>query len=262
MTAPGNSDGPLRAANENIIAGVLARRAELEAKAAPSTDYTELSARLAKRQEIGGVGAPPDNDNDPWPLREQLKREGSEALLRVAERYRAIWDSANQDHTLMGSGASIEATSLLQSKTFNMVTGKDKRRGILRIKGAMPITDGNFQIAAPMVEDEENPAIKEGPKTFKRKPARRAPKKWNGDEPVLASIDSRKHIARLQAVLGPLLEVFEDAVLHGETLAAIGEGRGAAGKASRAPAGRVLVMMGLQAVQDEMRFMDTEQKAA
>lgn len=253
----------LRPANDNDrTVSVLDRRASLQAKVAPSADYRQLSKRLAKRQIKGNPSA--DNDNDAWPLREQLNRDGSTALLRVAERYRIIADAAEASFDLMGSGPSIEAQSLLQSKTFDMVTGKDKRHGIKRIAGAPVVTDGNFQVSkAAEPDDEANPIGGDKPApsvvTWKKKAGKRAPKKWNGDDPLIAHIDSTRVIARLRACLGSLVEVFEDAVLHGETLAAIGKAKGG-NSSSSAPIGRAFVWDGLQLVQNEFRLIDLERR--
>lgn len=248
-------------ANDNETpTSILGRRAAMAASVAPSTDYRKLSARLAKRQAKGNPGA--DNDNDAWPLREQLNRDGSNALLRVAERYRAIADSAEAQFEMQGSGPSLEAQSLLQSRTFNIETGRDKRHGIKRVAGAPLVTDGNYQVAkAAEPDDEANLFGGEKPSpsviTWKKKAGKRAPKKWNGDEPLIAHIDSQKAIARLRACLGSLVDVFEDAVLHGETLAAIGKAKGG-NSVSSAPIGRAYVWDGLQLVQDELRLMDLE----
>lgn len=160
----------------------------------------------------------------------------------------------------MGSGPSIEAQSLLQVQSFDIETGRDKRHGIRRVKGAMPVSDGNYQMVPTAGnDDEENPAQK-NVVTFKRKPARPAPKKWNGDDALLAAIDSKRVIRRLQIALGPLREVFEDGVLHGETLSAIGAQRGIGQHASGA--GKALVMLGLEAVQREFHQIDRMSRAA
>lgn len=252
----------LRPANDNLGATIEGRRGALEAMATPSADYRALSKRLAKRQTKGDPSA--DNDNDPWPLREQLNRDGSAALLRVAERYRIIADAAEASFDLMGSGPSIEAQSLLQSKTFNMVTGKDKRHGIKRVKGAPLVTDGNFQVSkGAEPDDEANPIGGDKPTpsvvTWKKKAGKRAPKKWNGDDPLIAHIDSQRTIARLRACLGSLVDVLEDAVLHGETLSAIGKAKGG-NTVSSGAIGRAFVWDGLQLIQNELRLIDLERR--
>ncbi|SMQ65934.1 hypothetical protein SAMN06295905_1353 [Devosia lucknowensis] len=260
----------LRPANDNLsvqpttkdeaIARVIARRAEMDGMVKPTPAYQAMAKKLTKRQSKGDPAAA--NDNDTWPLRDQLNRDRSTALLRVAERYRAISDSAEAQFEMMGSGPSLEAQSLLQSKTFNMATGKDKRHGIKRIAGAPVVSDGTFQ-SSKAAEPDDEANLFDGPKpgatTFKIKAAKRAPKKWNGDDPLIAHIDSQRAIARLRACLGSLVDVFEDAVLHGETLSAIGRAKGG-NSASSGPIGRAFVMDGLQLVQDELRLMDLEQQ--
>ncbi|MGH8466280.1 MAG: hypothetical protein ACRER5_19235, partial [Pseudomonas sp.] len=75
------------------------------------------------------------------------------------------------------------------------------------------------------------------------------------------AIDSRKGIYRLQQKLGPLVEPFEDAVLHGVTLSSIGEAKGG-NTVSSGPIGRAYVMDGLAIVQAELAVMDREERAA
>ena len=65
-------------------------------------------------------------------------------------------------------------------------------------------------------------------------------------------------LARLVAVLGPLADDFEDAVLHRATFTEIGERRGAGQQSGGV--GRALVYMGLEAVQSEFALIDKEQR--
>lgn len=252
---------PLTDAVNAIVSDVLFGRTQIAKRAKPSREYEQLKRRLANRQSIGGNGLVPANDNQAWPLAQQLRKEGNDALLHVAERYRIIWDAAHQEVMLMGSGPSIEAQSLLQVESFNMETGKNKRHGIRRVKGAMPVSDGNYQMVPTAANDDEENPPQNNVVTFKRKPARPASKKWNGDDVLLATIDSRKVIVRLQSALGPLREVFEDAVLHGETLSSIGEAKGG-NTVSSGPIGRAYVMDGLAIIQHELHQIDRENKRA
>lgn len=245
------------AANDNQAnPEVLARRASMAAQVAPTEDYLRLRAKLDRRQRQGGTGPVPANDNQSWPLAEQLRREGNEVLLFVAERYRRTYDAAHTEAPLIGT-IPDEVWSPEQHHAINSKTGKLKLNGQKRSKTAagMPSDDGTYKIVP--IDDEVREEIESGVSTFKIKPAKAITKKWAGDGILIAAIDAKKTIWRLQSALGPLADVFEDAVLHGETLSTIGERKGVTPQKSGA-AGRVLVMMGLEVVQREFHQIDRE----
>ena len=239
---------------QKIIDDMRARQDAMAATVAPTKDYLKMARRLARRQQIGGTGPVAANDNKSWPLAEQLRREGNDVLLAVAERYRRTYDSAHTEAPLIGTQPD-DFYSVEQRHSISSKTGKLKNDGPKRARHTETIGDGNYK-AVP-IDDDVRDEIENKVVTFRRKPMKPAPKKWNGDNILLAAIDAKATIWRLQDALGPLLEVFEDAVLHGETLSDIGERKGA-NTVARGPAGRILVMMGLEVVQREFHRLDRQ----
>lgn len=233
---------------------VIARRADMDRRTKPSRDYREMSERLAKRQSIGGDAPIAANDNQAWPLAEQLRREGNDVLLKVARRYRRIYDAAHTEVPLIGTQQDETFMPVEQRYHLNEATGEYKRKGARSAKSAMPVSDGTSKVEP--VTDAVQGRISGGDiVTFPWKPGKPVMKKWSGDNIIIEAIDCRAIIRHLQSALGPLCETFEDAVLHGETLSAIGERKGVTPQKSGA-AGKVLVMMGLEVVQAELAAID------
>lgn len=200
---------------------------------------------------------PPVNDNQAWPLAQQLRKEGNDVLLRVAERYRAIYDAAQIEVPLMGTAIDDLYSVPKDQRIHNRADGSVGYKGERRVKSAVGRFEGDDgAYKATPIDDEVQQELAANVVTFPRKPKRPVPKKWNGDRLLNEAIDCRAAIHRLRQALGPLVGPFEDAVLHGETLSSIGEAQGAAGIASRGAAGRVLVMLGLQAVREAMAEME------
>lgn len=197
----------------------------------------------------------PANDNQAWPLAQWLRKDGNEVLLKVAERYRAMYDVSMVDVPLIGTVPDDLYNVPIESRTHTREDGSVAYKGQRRVKSAVGQfegDDGNYKVV-PVSDDVTTEMAATG-QIFPRKPAKPVPKKWNGDRLIIEAIDCRKIIHRLQDALGPLVEPFEDAVLHGETLAAIGEPHG--GNRNAGVAGRVLVMMGLDVVQRELSTLD------
>lgn len=198
----------------------------------------------------------PANDNQAWPLAQWLRKDGNEVLLRVAERYRAIYDAATTEALLIGTMPDDTYNVEVDQRVHNRADGSVAYKGQRKVKSAVGKfdgDDGNYKVAA--VDDDVVQEMAASGQLFPRKPAKRVPKKWNGDRLLIEAIDNKRLLWRLQSALGPLLEPFEDAVLHGETLSTIGEARGAGGKTGGA-AGRVLVMLGLEVIQRELSQLD------
>lgn len=184
---------------------------------------------------------PPANDNQAWPLAQQLRKEGNDTLLRVAERYRAIYDAATADIQLVGTSLSGDDVYQLDRRTYVKDDGTVVSLGIRK--------------ARPKKGERKGADPEKKPVTFQPRQPRRITKKWTGDDMVNAALDSRKVLWLLQEELGHLLGAFEDAVLHGETLSAIGERKGG-NTVSSGPIGRAYVMDGLEIVRREFSIMD------
>ncbi len=203
----------------------------------------------------------PANDNQAWPLAQWLRKDGSTELLRVAERYRAMYDASIIDVPLMGTLQDDLYNVPIEHRVHNREDGSVGYKGQRRVKSAIGQfdgDDGNYQIVA--INDDVTQEMEATGKTFPRKPAKPVPRKWNGDRLLIEAIDCRKIIHRLQHALGPLREPFEDAVLHGETLSAIGEAKGG-NSVSSGPIGRAYVMDGLAIVQRELATIDRHSAA-
>lgn len=197
-----------------------------------------MARKLAKRQSIGTNE--PANDNQPWPLAAQLRREGNEVLLAVAERYRSVYDAATYEPQLVGREPDNDMVLDVRQVT--------KTDGTVAYKGVRVERLKRHEAA------NDNEVI-----TFPPREPRRHPQKWVGDAGLIAHIDGTYILSRLRIALGPLVECFDDAVLHGRTLTAIGQDNGLNSVAS-GPGAKLLVMLGLEAVQKELSQIDREDK--
>lgn len=169
------------------------------------------------------------NDNQDWPLAKLLRTEGNDAALSIAERYRALYDAANDPVELFGQDASEAPIS--HRLEIDEATGKLKDKGEQRIG---PAKAANWGLRT----DPSQP----------RPVSKPFPKPWRGDVPIVNQIDAQRDLAMAQAALGWLREAFEAAVVGGETLEAIGRDHGVGNAAGAKGAGRALVFLGLQAI--------------
>lgn len=195
----------------------------------------------------------PRNDNQAWPLLAQLRRDGNEVLVPVAERYRRTFDRAAMNGL---QGVDVEGN------VFNVVQQPAvKSDPDMRTKGPMKLAHTAGQAhggrkVIPINEDKRKNDDKPNP----TRPGTARSYSKRTDEIAVSVIDAKRDLHRLRAALGPLVEAFEEAVLDGDTLTEIGQRRDA-GQSSPG-AGKLVVMMGLQAVQAEFRKMDRERRAA
>lgn len=253
---PANDNAPAKPTWREANPDLAAASAELvdrhrKEKAAASS-YEDKSCRKAGRnatirQHIGeDWDGEPDNDNIGWPLAKALKTAGNEHLLRAAMEYRRIDASANSGALLGGSSVGVEPVQVDQRTWINR-SGEIVTKGLRKLT-AVAYADIPATQAARTNEDTMRPAAP-------------VPKPWRGDERVNAMIDDKVRLARLHAALGPLLGVFEDAVLCGRTLEEIGRGAGAGNKNAAMGGGRALVIMGLQVVASELQRIRMDEKA-
>ncbi|MBX4964481.1 hypothetical protein [Rhizobium binae] len=159
------------------------------------------------------------NDNEDWPLAKLLRTERNSLCLTLAERYRALHDSAIMPTQLIGR----EATDLYlvhreddngKSKGIKVVSGRKANLDTPAKRIIMAGTDGKPS-AVPV------------------------PKKWNGDDPIIAAIDAGLELAIMRARLAyvpKILDAFEWAVCDGLTLEAIGKRLGAGSKGAKGEA--------------------------
>lgn len=180
------------------------------------------------------AGEPREAANDNWPLAKVLRRDGLDHCLSLAERYRDVFDRAHSPIDLIGHELGDDIF-LMHRIDLDSNTGDLKDKGPKRVTGKR--------------HPEPNNSPRHGLRTNPDQPmqrARKVPKVWNGDWPILDRMDSVNELAALRSELGWLAEPFEAAVVDGDRLEDIGA-RDGAGQGAGA-AGRVLVMRGMKAV--------------
>ncbi|PDT09778.1 hypothetical protein [Rhizobium sp. M1] len=158
------------------------------------------------------------NDNEDWPLAKLLRTERNDLCLALAERYRALHDAAAMPTQLIGR----EATNLFLVHREDE-SGKSKGVKVVSGRKANLDTPAKRITMAGIVKPNAVPV----------------PKKWNGDEPILAAIDARRELAILRARLAyvpKILDAFEWAVCDGLTLETIGKRLGAGSKGAKGEA--------------------------
>lgn len=242
--------GDFAPANDNPV---LVRRALFASMVAPSVESIETRAGIARRQFAGSIKSVPANDNQSWPLLAQLRKDGNDVLVPVAERYRQTYDRATMNG-LQGVDAESNIFNVVQRPAVK--SDPDNRtKGPLRLAHTAGQSAGG-RVARPASEDRRKDDDKPNPtrpgvaKSYSRR----------GDDMAVSVIDAKRDLLRLRKVLGPLVEPFEEAVVDGDTLTEIGRRRDAGQSAPGA--GKLVVMIGLQAVQEEFGRMDREQRRA
>jgi hypothetical protein len=207
------------------------------------TDRPSVEYRIRAGQAFyssGRYSGQAANDNVDWPLAKLLRAEDNERLLQVAERYRDLWNAANMPHDLVGRDMA-DNIYLLHRTDLNESVGYLENKGIKQVSGRKARVDTSATRAT--VADPE--------KTRRR--AKPFPKKWTGDWPLLDHIDASRELVAAQAALGLVREAFEAAVVGGDTLEAIGREHGVGNKTGAKGAGRSLVFLGLQAMDEYWR---------
>lgn len=215
------------------------RTAEDWARAKESRKTTDrnikrISGRLARKHaKTDNWDGKPANDNIAWPLAKALLAEGNGDLLKYAILYRKVYDTAKTEVALGIKGSPGQELSVAHKTRLDESTGRIVYGGEVVIKSrpeAIPAT----QRRATSSDCKQNSAP--------------VPKPWKGDLDLINAIDARARLAHLHAVLGPLVEPFEMAVIDNATLAEVGNAAGIANRAGSMGAGRALVHTGLLAI--------------
>ncbi|QPC93532.1 hypothetical protein [Mesorhizobium sp. INR15] len=191
------------------------------------------AARMASNRFSGQAA----NDNIDWPLAKLLKAEGNDHCLRLAERYRDVWNVANMPHDLVGRDLA-DNVYLMADVRLDESTGELTDKGPKKIMGKKARLD----------EPAKRSVVADPDKTKKR--AKPIAKIWQGDWALIHHLDCARELSALQTSLGFLREGFEAAVVFGDTLEKIGRGHGVGNQAGAKGAGRALVMLGMQAVDE------------
>ncbi|MGU3494227.1 hypothetical protein ACLBXM_09315 [Xanthobacteraceae bacterium A53D] len=236
-----------RAASAAITAP--ARKRIAEAQAAEASTVSRITKRIAKRQSIGdGWDGKAANDNIGWPLAKALLAAGDGELLKYAMRYRQIETSATSEVLLGGTSIGADPVQVDQ-KTWV------KPDGTVAYKGERQLTAAKFVGDIPSTQK-----VRTNDSTIKA--AAPVAKKWNGDAKVIDHIDDTRRLAALRAALGPLVEPFEEAVLHGATLEEVGRGVGTNARSAAMASGKAVVWMGLNVVRGVLGELRREDIAA
>lgn len=170
------------------------------------------------------------NDNKDWPLEKLLNTERNGHCLKLAHRYRALYDTATRPTDLVGSDAS-ENVYLVRNEDKD---GKPKEVKVVTGRKA------NF---------ETEPTRKSSAGTTKQLAAPVA-KKWVGDIPLISKIDAVAELAVVRhklAVSDNVISAFEAAVVDGDTLEKIGLDLGFGTKGCKGAA-RALIFTGIEIV--------------
>lgn len=176
-----------------------------------------------------------DNDNLDWPLAKLLRTERRDFHLKLAERYRDLWEAACGPWDLRGKEIGNDLYTLGDRRL-------DESTGQFVDKGEKTVTGKKAQVdVAPKRALAADPD-----KTKKR--AKPIPRAWHGDLILLHCIDAKRELEALRTALGPLRADWEDIVCHGSTLEAVGKKREVGNKKGAAGAGRLVVNLGLDAV--------------
>jgi hypothetical protein len=213
---------------------------------------TQLRQTHVIRRAQGFAWTSPANDNQAWPLLKALRQDGNEALVRVAERYRALWDRAHQ--VPMGTA---QPNDLFVVPKYAAKDDPDNRT-----RGALETAHTDGEHAGGKVLRETGAVAEKRIRDGTPNPPRRATSRVRTDhteDTLISIIDARRDLARLHAALGPLVDAFEEAVVDCSTLAEVGASRGIGQHAGGA--GKLVVMMGMEAVQAELARIDRERRA-
>lgn len=195
--------------------------------------------RISKRQAVGkdwdGKAA---NDNPSLPIIKALLAEGNNDLLPALLLYRRVEAAATSDAQLSGQAVGNEPLHAEQDLWLDETTGAIKRKGEKQSKSKDSLP-WRSQAANVMRW------------TYTKQLPAQVPTKWNGDAKVIARIDGVQQLARFRSLLGPLVEPFEEAALHGATLEKVGMMAGATNSRSAMAVGRSVIHMALITIRDQ-----------
>lgn len=242
-----NTPAPLkwREVNQELVAASAAKTAaarEVREQAAKAEAKAAKSAgrNATVRQHIGeDWDGKADNDNPiGWPLAKALLADGKQHLLKYAMRYRRIEASATSDARLDGKKPESEMVSIDHETHImpngEIAYGKVRKSVSAEAIGSTPSRRSNVTNEATM------------------HPSSPVAKKWNGDAKVIDMVDDKRRLAQLRTKLGVFVEPFEEAVLHGATLEAVGRMMGAGSVRGAQTSAKVMLQMGLYSVADEL----------
>ena len=209
------------------------------------------TSRIGRRAAKGFDWDGSANDNVSMPAIKWLRTNRDEEMLKPFLAYVRIEAAADSGAELMGNQAT--GTDLLQ---IDQRTWLDPTTGDIKYKGERRLTGIEFtgREHATKSKDVDPLQVKKAPAPV--------PRPFGGDRAVIECIDAKPKLRRLRAALGPLLEPFEDMVLHAKSLEAVGWNTGASNNRAAMAVGGSLLMMGLAVVAQELGEIRHEERAS
>ncbi|WP_275783101.1 hypothetical protein [Pararhizobium gei] len=258
-----NAEFDFRLPNEIPANKQEARSFLTEAMSATSVAITVVKPTERPVQRAWKPSPKPANDNrEPvsWPFLDKLRRDGQHEDAQMIEHYRglvAIMEAnplQGQDPTTAADGIEVEQRSTVTDKDIDKAAENEWPDD--QVAGGDLIRKGTRQLSK--FAGSSGQAKQAGEKTVVR--MRCMGVRFN-ERVLIAQIDLREVLPRLQRAMGPLVAPFEDAVLGGLTMGEIGEARSFKGKQAES-AGKALVYAALDAVREEWGSIKAEQRAA
>jgi hypothetical protein len=225
---------------------VVIERKRKEAKAM-KLQTSRIGRRAAKGFDWDGAA----NDNVSMPAIKWLRVNRDEEMLKPFLAYVQIEAAADSGAELRGNQHA--GTDLLQ---IDQRTWIDPKSGEIKYKGERRLTGIEFtgREHAAKSKDVDPLQVKKAPAPV--------PRPFGGDRAVIECIDAKPKLVRLRAALGPLLEPFEDMVLHAKSLESAGWSAGASNNRAAMAVGGSLLMMGLAVIAQELGEIRHEERAA
>lgn len=211
--------------------------------------------RIKKRQSIGDPDCVQSRDED-FPLLAVLRRDGLAEAIRVVIAYRRLVALCAADPLKgqsIGSseavGMNVEYRSVLRDGVAE-VNAAHKEDYVNGVPGGEIEYDGRIRKSKGAYDI---PAIRKASGAVDDSPSIRTESLHIRvtEDVLLERIDALPRLMRIRSALGPLVDPFEDAVLGGQTLGAIGRSTGLSGRSAEI-GGKALVM---QAIGEVDRFL-------
>ncbi|UYE95812.1 hypothetical protein HAAEEKHM_00092 [Sinorhizobium phage AP-16-3] len=234
-----------------------AKKAKAESKA-----MRKLTKVIAERQKIGNPSIVQSRGED-FPLLEALRRDGRHEQIEVVKRYRRLVALCEAeplkglDYSKADGGELVrESSRLTPEADIDAAKASDWTEipdGEIKQSSKIKKSKGSYSIPAKRVVVSERSDSSEG---YVIKTESLHIKIT--DETLNEHIDAKPILAELRAILGPLLDPFEDAVLGGQTFTKIGRAEGADYKPDIV--GRTLVMRAIHALDGAWRDIDARER--
>lgn len=241
------------------------RTASQEAVRRRAVETARLSGKLdkiARRQAKGeGWDGKADNDNLDFPIIKILKAESQDRFLALVMRYRRLVDDCANE--LRGAGIPDDLFFAQKSEKLDARADVDEYVATGNLPSGEIKRKGNFQSSAAhhaIPAKQKASTDSESPQQV-RHAAAPVPKKWDGDNALIAYLDGKPVLAQLRAAMGPLTSAFEEAALEAATLEDIGKRGGIGNPKGAMGAGRYAVFTALRTLDEAWQQIDNPPKS-